>query len=139
MDMTPMVDVVFQLLIFFMLTAAFALQKSIALPKPAEERPSEQQVEQSIEERPDYVIVALDENNTFHVTTADWEEEAPSVQELYVQLRRAREGLTSGTIPNKLRVEAHPDALHGRVVAALDAGAGTGFEQVQLATTEEEP
>ena len=139
MDMTPMVDVVFQLLIFFMLTAAFALQKSIALPKSADDRASEQVVEQSIDDRPDYVIVRVDEFNTFHVSTADWDEEAPSVQDLFIRLRRARDGVTGGTVPNKLRVEAHPDALHGRVVAALDAGTGTGFEQVQLSTMEEEP
>jgi hypothetical protein len=41
LDMTPMVDVVFQLLIFFMLTAAFALQKSLTLPKPADDQPTE--------------------------------------------------------------------------------------------------
>ena len=32
MDMTPMVDVTFLLLIFFMVTAAFAMQKSFQVP-----------------------------------------------------------------------------------------------------------
>jgi biopolymer transport protein ExbD len=41
MDMTPMIDIVFQLLIFFMLTASFHLQKS--LPLPAGDRPDESQ------------------------------------------------------------------------------------------------
>src|SRR5512146_2340419 len=35
LDMTPMVDVTFLLLIFFMVTAAFALQRSIQIPTPA--------------------------------------------------------------------------------------------------------
>lgn len=138
MDMTPMVDVVFQLLIFFMLTAAFALQKSLTLPKPADDQPSESVVAKPIESSPEFVIVRVDEFNTFHVITVDWEEEAPSEQDLHVRLRRAREGSANGVIPSKLMVEANGDALHGRVVAALDAGTATGFEEVQLSTVENE-
>jgi biopolymer transport protein ExbD len=67
MDMTPMVDVVFQLLIFFMLTAAFALQKSLTLPKPADEENPENVVMLSIENSPEHVIVRVDEFNTYHV------------------------------------------------------------------------
>ena len=84
------------------------------------------------------MIVRVDEFNTFHVLTVDWEEEAPSVQDLHIRLRRAREGNADGTIPTKLLVEAAGDALHGRVVSALDAGTATGFEEVQLTTMEDE-
>jgi biopolymer transport protein ExbD len=138
MDMTPMVDVVFQLLIFFMLTAAFALQKSIAVPKSADDQPSDHAVVKPLDEASEYVTVRVDEFNTYQVITADAEEEAPSVQDLHILLRRAREGSSAGTIPTKLRVTAHGDALHGRVVAALDAGAAAGFEEVQLSTVEED-
>ena len=41
MDMTPMVDVTFLLLIFFLVTAAFTLQKSIDVPKPESDQASE--------------------------------------------------------------------------------------------------
>lgn len=138
MDMTPMVDVTFLLLIFFMVTAAFALQKSIEVPKPADDQPSENVVQQDPQDNPDFVTVRVDEFNTYHVITVDWEEEAPSVQDLYIRLRRARDGDSTGTIPTKLLVEAHGDAYHGRVVSALDAGTATGFEEVQLTTVEEE-
>ena len=40
MDMTPMVDVTFLLLIFFMVTASFALQKAVELPPQQSEAPS---------------------------------------------------------------------------------------------------
>ena len=40
MDMTPMVDVTFLLLIFFMVTAAFSLQKSIEMPRQQTDAPS---------------------------------------------------------------------------------------------------
>jgi biopolymer transport protein ExbD len=138
MDMTPMVDVVFQLLIFFMLTAAFALQKSLTIPKPADNQPSENVVETPLQSSPEFVTVQIDEFNTYRVVTVDWEEEAPSVQDLHIKLRRARDGDSTGTVPTKLRVEANGESLHGRVVAALDAGTATGFEEVQLTTIEEE-
>ena len=41
MDMTPMVDVTFLLLIFFMVTAAFAMQKSFHVPTPKSDQPSQ--------------------------------------------------------------------------------------------------
>ncbi len=40
LDMTPMVDVTFLLLIFFMITAAFSLQKSIESPRQQSDKPS---------------------------------------------------------------------------------------------------
>jgi biopolymer transport protein ExbD len=135
MDMTPMVDITFLLLIFFMVTAAFSMQKSLAIPKPAEEGPSRTQ--DVTEEPADFVRVRVDENNTYQIIAADWEEEAPSEQDLFVLLRRAREG-SSGIVPSTLRVEAHGDSLHEKVVAAIDAGTATGFEEVQLTTVEDE-
>ena len=138
MDMTPMVDVTFLLLIFFMVTAAFALQKSIEVPKPSSDEESINAIPEPPQDNPEYVTVRVDEFNTYNVTTVDWEEEAPSVQDLHIHLRRARDGDSTGTVPSKLLVEAHGDALHGRVVAALDAGTATGFEEVQLTTVEEE-
>ncbi len=38
-DMTPMVDVTFLLLIFFMVTAAFTMQSAIVVPKPSPPEP----------------------------------------------------------------------------------------------------
>jgi biopolymer transport protein ExbD len=138
MDMTPMVDVTFLLLIFFMVTAAFSLQKSIEVPTPSSEEASTNAIPQDPQDNSDFVTVRVDEFNTYTVLTVDWEEEAPSVQDLHIHLRRARDGDSTGTVPTKLLVEAHGDALHGRVVAALDAGTATGFEEVQLTTVDEE-
>lgn len=137
MDMTPMVDVTFLLLIFFMVTAAFTLQKSIQVPKPNPDEASAQVQEQE-EDDGDQVTVQVDEFNTFHVITIDWEEEAPSVQDLLRYLRQARDGDSTGKIPKTLLVEANGESLHEKVVAALDAGSDTGFEEVLLATVESE-
>lgn len=137
MDMTPMCDVTFQLLIFFMVTAAFAMQKSIEIPKPNQDAPSTQVVVRDPEEDPSFVTVYVDEFNTYRVVTPDWDVEAPSEQELLRRLREARTTGSGGTVPTKLLVKAHGDSLHEKVVAALDAGTEVGMEQVQLTTIEE--
>ena len=49
LDMTPMGDVTFLLLIFFMVTAAFTMQKSFQLPAPNEDVPSTQ-VQEDLED-----------------------------------------------------------------------------------------
>jgi biopolymer transport protein ExbD len=140
MDMTPMVDVTFQLLIFFMVTAAFAMQKSIELPKPEQDEPSTQVEQKDPETDPEYIVVLVDEFNTYHVfaDSIDPDDaEAPSEQELLRKLRYARDAAPGGVIPTKLLVKASGEALHEKVVVALDAGTEVGMEQVQLMTVEE--
>lgn len=139
MDMTPMVDVTFLLLIFFMVTAAFSLQKSFEIPTPQEERPSTEVVTMDdFEEDPEYVVVRIDENSTFFVSTANWDEEreAPSKQDLLINMKQARDG--SETPPTKLLVIAHSDAWHEKVVMALDAGTEVGISDVKLVTMDDE-
>jgi biopolymer transport protein ExbD len=141
MDMTPMVDVTFQLLIFFMLTASFTMQKSLNVPKPESNQPSTQvKSVQDFEENPDYVVVRVDATNTFHVSASAWEDEveAPSKQELLVKLRQARQGDGQGGVPTKLLVVAHGDALHEYVVTAIDAGNDVGMDEVQLVSIEDD-
>ncbi|MBC8869163.1 MAG: biopolymer transporter ExbD [Planctomycetes bacterium] len=137
MDMTPMVDVTFLLLIFFMVTAAFSMQKSLEIPKPNQDEASTQSVPKEPEDDPSYVTVWVDENNTYRVVTTEWDEEAPSEQELLRKLRQARNGDSAGNTPTKLLVKAHGDSLHEKVVSALDAGTEVGMEQVQLMKVEE--
>ena len=64
MDMTPMVDVTFLLLIFVMFTAAFSLQKSIEMPRQQTDAPSTSVVEEESEDL-DMVEVQVDEFGTF--------------------------------------------------------------------------
>ncbi|MEC8344928.1 MAG: biopolymer transporter ExbD, partial [Planctomycetota bacterium] len=70
LDMTPMVDVTFLLLIFFMVTASFTLLKTIEQPAPNSEEPSMTTVEE-FEDNPDYVLVFIDEFNTYTVVFGD--------------------------------------------------------------------
>ncbi len=134
MDMTPMVDVTFLLLIFFMVTAAFSLQRSMPVPTP---RPDEASANVQVQDpNADTITVHVDENNTFRVVTSDWDQEAPSKHELLVKLREASEGNNRGQKPSKVLVMANVEAMHEAVVAAMDAGSQVDME-IQLQIVEE--
>ena len=139
MDMTPMVDVTFLLLIFFMVTAAFTMQKSFEVPTPEDEQASQRPI-QEIENDSDFVIVRVDEFNTFHVSAARWDEEreAPSQQDLLVRLMEARRGTPSVAGATRMLVMASGEAHHEKVVTAMDAGTSAGMEDVKLVTVEED-
>lgn len=137
-DMTPMVDTTFLLLLFFMITAAFSQQRSLPVPTPhPDDLPSENVVAQEPSEDPDTVTVHVDENNTFRVVSVELDVEAPSVHEMLIRLREACAATRSGRRPTKLLVMANNEALHERVVAAMDAGSQVGMEEIQLMMVEE--
>lgn len=137
MDMTPMVDCVFQLLIFFMLTASFAVQKSLLVPKPTIDEAAA--LQEPKDENLEAVTVRIDSQGHFFISGGGLtdEFEASARVELIMRLKQARD-VSSGTIPNKLMVLAHGDALHERVVEAVDAGNDVGMEEVGLKMIEDD-
>jgi len=135
LDMTPMVDVTFLLLIFFMVTAVFSLQKSIEVPTPEpNERTDQARTIQEIETDEDYIIVRVYRDNTIWVNG----QQAPSEQDLLMKLRDAGSGSLGGPGPSHLLVLADPEARHETVVMALDAGNAVGMESLRLATASDE-
>ncbi|MCH2115286.1 MAG: biopolymer transporter ExbD [Pirellulales bacterium] len=135
MDLTPMVDVTFLLLIFFMITAAFALQKALEVPPVADDQAASQKLDDL---EVDSVVVRIDADNIFWIGAPKWDEEqkAPSIQDMLVTLREARESLRGKSA--KLLVQANGDSRHEFVVAALDAGSGVGMEEIRLMSYEDD-
>ncbi len=136
-DMTPMVDSTFLLLLFFMVTAAFSLQRAQPVPTPHPDAPSANVVQRDPTEDPGTITVHVDENNTFRVVTTTTDVEAPSTHELLIRLREACNDARAGQRPTKLLVMANNEALHERVIAAMDAGSQVGMEEIQLMMVEE--
>ncbi|MDB4724337.1 biopolymer transporter ExbD [bacterium] len=133
MDMTPMVDVVFLLLIFFMVTASFTLQKSMDLPTKTQDEPSPNVVV-DFEDNPEYVSVFVSENNEFRVRTSEYDwEDAPNRHELNVKLRDAKEAVSK---PEKMLIMAHAECMHESVVQAMDIGIEHEYK-IQVIMTEE--
>ncbi len=130
-DMTPMVDVVFQLLIFFMVTAAFTQQKSLQIPPP--EQKDKQRTVKQVEDDDSVIVIRVDNDNTIWVD----EDEVLSDLDLLAKLRERAEG-DGGSRPTTLMVLASGGARHDNVVKALDAGNAVGMESVQLALNEQE-
>ncbi|MDO4550365.1 MAG: biopolymer transporter ExbD [Planctomycetia bacterium] len=129
MDLTPMVDVTFLLLIFFMVTATFSMQKSLDLPAADPNESAEQsRTVVEIENDDDNIIIRVDEDNTIWVNDA----EAPTDQEIIAKLREAKEvpaGM-SGIGPSKLMIFYHPESRVETTVRAHDAGTAVGMEGI---------
>lgn len=135
MDMTPMVDVTFLLLIFFMVTAAFSLMRTHEQPKPNVEDPSTNVEQRDEEDNLDYCEVIIDQNGSYFVTSrGDEEVEAPSETEMRALVRNAKENDNV----DRLIVTCHVDSKHSRFVAAWDAGLAAGISELQRRTTEED-
>ncbi len=130
MDMTPMVDVVFLLLIFFMITAAFGMQKSISMPDPESDQAAQQSAMPKEQEQTEEDIV-------INITAEDQifveGEEATTQQALYAKLRD-QQYQDSQRQTRNLLVIAASEASHETVVRVLDAAAGVGMDSVRLKT-----
>ncbi|MEO1614483.1 MAG: biopolymer transporter ExbD [Planctomycetota bacterium] len=131
LDMTPMVDVTFLLLIFFMVTAAFSLQKSIEMPRQQSDAPSTNSVDDPPEEL-DQIEVQVDEFGSFLVLAADWQDETPGKQNLITALKRARADMNA-----KLVIKVHELCKLQYLVDAMDAGTIAGFAETQVTQVEE--
>lgn len=137
MDMTPMVDVTFLLLIFFMITASFSKEKVFEEPPPLSDNAA-----LATEPPPvfDLVRVQIDEFNGYTIILPGGDErEASSKQDLLLALSNARAEVATGANEDqlKLMIEAHVDCIHAAVVAALDAGRDKGFTNFQVQVVEE--
>ena len=62
LDMTPMVDVTFLLLIFFMITASFTMQKTLQVPPPEPDEKGASQSQEMEDFEEDSVIVTIEED-----------------------------------------------------------------------------
>ena len=132
-DMTPMVDVTFLLLIFFMVTASFITQRAAQQPDTQEDVPSTVVVD--FEDQEDYVEVIIDQNNMYRIGGKNYEEvEAPSDTEMKSILADAKQSLDA----RRLIVTAHEEAAHQRVVTVWDYGKTLKFDEIQIQTTDKE-
>ncbi len=132
-DMTPMVDVTFLLLIFFMVTASFMTQRAAEQPPTQDDLPSTNYL--VVENQDDYVEVIIDQNNNYRIGGRNFEEvEVPSDTEMKSVLADAKQSIEAV----RLIITAHDEATHQRVVTAWDYGKTLNFDQIQIQTTTKE-
>ena len=133
MDMTPMVDVTFLLLIFFMVTAAFSLQKSIEMPRQQTDAPSTQVTDEEDDEL-ESIEVEVDEFGGFLVIAQDWERETVGKQGLITAFKEA---LSASKDAMRLNVKVHEMAKLHSLVDAMDAGTIAGFSELEVVQVED--
>jgi len=114
-DMTPMVDVTFQLLIFFMITASFALAKTIPAPPPdASDAVAQQRSPKEMED--DFLVVRIDQDSILWLN----DREVPTRHELIARLRQE---LSEPNAPRRMLVSFHPDSRFEQLVMCTDVAA----------------
>ncbi len=126
MDLTPMVDVTFLLLIFFMITAAFNLQKKIDVP-PAKTDESSTTVNQDPEDSAT-VEAEIDAQNTIFIDDARAENFAEVLQ--FLKTAKA----SSDSVELKLTID--PESTHEKRIQVADAAAQAGFTKINSRISE---
>jgi biopolymer transport protein ExbD len=127
-DMAPMVDVAFQLVLFFLVTATTVLYKTLEVPKPNPEQPPPAAAAQgapnpqrTLEDlEADHIVVAIDSRGAF---TIDREPVPADMAALAERLRRAR----ADTGRKAMLLSADAQALHRYAVIAYDAANEIGM------------
>ena len=130
MDMTPMIDVVFLLLIFFMITATFHLQTGLGFPPDRDKsRQSQQQPAPGLSEFDDRVIIEVNEKDEFFVRVGGGAGQPVAIDQLVEAIRSE----SNSSNLNKAFVVAHELASLEAIVKAFDAAAEVGISDVALA------
>lgn len=116
-DIAPLIDVVFQMLIYFMLTSGFILHPGIrvTLPKAA----TSQRIAAS------NLVITLSKEHVIY-----WDEEVVTLKELRARLARA-----GGSKPVLIRADRH--AYVDKLIELWDLCRDAGYQEVHIATLSE--
>lgn len=117
MDMTPMIDIIFNLLLFFILSTSYIQHSAmeVSLPQATTATVLENQV----------VVVDLTRDDRIYL-----QGEEMTLDHLKTELEK----IYSADISRPLLVRADQDAIHGHVVAILDLSRKIGIKTLNIAT-----
>jgi biopolymer transport protein ExbD len=118
-NITPMLDIVFIMLIFFIVTTSFVKEKGLEVSRPSNSPPKE------IRKKKGPIVVKVDANGNITMKGRLLERKA-------VQANLEREKAEKPDSP--LIIAAHPDAETDALVTILDAAEAVGVGSVSVAT-----
>lgn len=125
LDLAPMVDVAFQLVLFFMVTATTVLYKTLEIPKPTNEQApaaATQGRSRTMDDlQKDFILVEIDAEGAFKI---DHEPVPATVDALAERLRTAREK----TDRRVMLLSAQHATPHRNAVLAYDAANEIGMQ-----------
>lgn len=119
-NITPMLDIVFIMLIFFIVTTSFIKEKGLEVSRPSNTPPKQ------VEQKKGPIVVKIDSSGNITLKGRLLERKA-------VQANLEREKAEKPESP--LIVAAHPDAETDALVTILDAAEAVGVASVSVATT----
>ena len=122
-DLTPAVDVTFQLLIFFMVTASFSMQKAFDVPPAKNTEGVSTNVVVPLD-APVGIKVQVGPDNVMYVEG----KKATTYQEI-LDLLTAEKNSASGV--TDLELELDPESIHEVRIMVIDAGTQAGFTRVR--------
>jgi len=122
-DLTPLIDCVFLLLIFFMITTVFIEVKGLSVDLPSSAQSDEDQ-----QQKKDVNILVS--------ATGDYTVSGTPVQA--VNLAAALIGAMDEANNRSVIIQGDPQAMHKSIVYAMDTATGVGAEQLAFAIEQQQ-
>lgn len=124
-NLTPLIDVVFLLLIFFMVSTSFVKQSQITIRLPEAESTA------LVEEPPEQIDITITEQGTYLVNGRELINNRPET------IRNALQRISAGNTDLPLTISADANARHQHVVTAMDVAGRLGFVRISIATVDD--
>ncbi|MDH3747193.1 MAG: biopolymer transporter ExbD [Gammaproteobacteria bacterium] len=121
-NLTSLIDVVFLLLIFFMVSTSFVKQSQISIRLPEAGSPT------MVEEPAEQIDIMITETGTFLVNGRELINNRPET------IRNALRKVSAGDSSLPMTISADANAKHQFVVTAMDVAGRLGFTQINIAT-----
>ena len=119
-NITPMLDIVFIMLIFFIVTTSFVKEKGLEVSRPSNSPPKQ------VEQKKGPIVVKIDGSSNITIQGRILEPKA-------VQANLERQKAEKPDSP--LIVASHPDAETDALITVLDAAKAVNISSVSVATT----
>jgi len=120
-NLTPLIDVVFLLLIFFMVSTTFTRETQLSIDLPEAQGQPKQAMEKSIE-------ILIDESGTYRVNGQ------VLIDNQMRTLQAAIYRLSAGDTTMPMSIMADAQAAHQDVVKAMDAAGQMGYVHLTITT-----
>ena len=125
MDMTPMIDVTFQLIIFFMITATFVVQKTLDMPEATAEQEADSGGLPTLSQLAvENVIVTVNADGSIEVDSRP-----VTIEELPAALVEASKKNPDNV---EMIMDVHDDVSYDVVVQVIDGAAGAKMAKVHF-------
>ena len=122
LNLTPMIDIVFQLLIFFMVTAVFAITPGLDIKLP--------EAEESEAPEKENLFIVIDEQGAMKLN-----HKSVTYASLKRELMEKRKILDNTTM---IVIQADEKVFHGQVVKVMDISKAAGIIDLVVATEPKE-